>query len=449
MPQLLRTNPGLIAWLVLFGGCALVCTIVALLMSRSGASLRPVYWFAGFFLLIGFPQFLAHLYFAISALKREGPRMLALQNLSTDSPIDTRRESAKMLFGSDADVDLIIDARSVFGDVLSNAESARFASLPGAETVLLARFRGYSDAERAWVGYLHYTGLNTLAGKGSSQSGYAVTRPGGDRAYALHMDNMLGVWIGPDDNAIRSRMAAGGFKTPRNSPLAGGALHSENADVGSSDLSPKQASSKTNTIRPALIVAGVAAYIFVIVLYFFKGAAWAGTSSPRATTRPVPASELAAQIEAINELDIPFRIEPGERDNEFIATWRYADAKWIDLARAHGLGRLHRIKLRLDESDHTVRATEFSARYDWSAGRDGANVAWKATTGITFFHYEHQRVFGLQLDEQGQFKPELSYAYTFNLQEMKAPLIEAVTRSGWSWRPVMLQGPKWLQWLTE
>lgn len=58
-------------------------------------------------------------------------------------------------------------------------------------------------------------------------------------------------------------------------------------------------------------------------------------------------------------------------------------------------------------------------------------------------------VFGLQLDEQGRFKPELSYAYTFNLQEMKSPLVEAVTRAGWDWRPTTWQGPTWLRWLTE
>jgi hypothetical protein len=155
------------------------------------------------------------------------------------------------------------------------------------------------------------------------------------------------------------------------------------------------------------------------------------------------------RIESINASDIPFCIDRGERENELIATWRYGDAKWVDLARAHGMRRVHRIKLTLDESDHTVRATDFASNYDWSAGRGGASIEWKAMTGITFFHYEHRRVFGLQLDESGRLKPERSYAYTFNLQEMKTPLIDAVTQAGWNWRPVVCQGPKWLRWLTE
>ena len=69
--------------------------------------------------------------------------------------------------------------------------------------------------------------------------------------------------------------------------------------------------------------------------------------------------------------------------------------------------------------------------------------------GITFFQVEHQRVFGLQIDQRGRFVPKLSYSYTFDLQEMKAPLISAVTNAGWHWRPTVWQGPTWLRWLTH
>ncbi len=202
-------------------------------------------------------------------------------------------------------------------------------------------------------------------------------------------------------------------------------------------------------MRATLLAVGLPVYLFLIVLYFFKGAAWAGTYRAKPGTTPVTATELTSRLQAINDLDVPFHIEPGLRPNEFFATWRYADAKWIDLARARGMKRSFRIRLVLDESKGTVRATDYATSFDWSAGRRGADLSWKASLGIVFFQSEHQRVFGLQLDEQGRFKPELSYAYTFNLQEMKSPLIEAVTRAGWNWRPTVWQGPTWLRWLTE
>jgi hypothetical protein len=48
MSQLLRTNPGLLVWVILFAAIAMVCALVGIIMRRFGASLRPIYWFAGF-----------------------------------------------------------------------------------------------------------------------------------------------------------------------------------------------------------------------------------------------------------------------------------------------------------------------------------------------------------------------------------------------------------------
>jgi hypothetical protein len=235
-------------------------------------------------------------------------------------------------------------------------------------------------------------------------------------------------------------MLAGGFEIPRRAPLA---------EAAGSASNNERSTAKASIGFPIPVLAGaLALYVLLVVFYFFKGAAWAGSTAAKVGVRPSPVSELAGQLESINSLDVPFRIERSGA-NEFVATWRYADAKWIDLARARGLRRTFRIRLSLDDQAHTVRATDYAASYDWSAGRGGANLEWKAAMGIVFFQYEHQRVFGLQLDENGRFKPEVSYAYTFNLNEMKSPLVEAVTRAGWTWRPTMWQGPKWLRWLTE
>ncbi|HTL78656.1 MAG TPA: hypothetical protein VL136_04545, partial [Candidatus Babeliales bacterium] len=74
---------------------------------------------------------------------------------------------------------------------------------------------------------------------------------------------------------------------------------------------------------------------------------------------------------------------------------------------------------------------------------------WNAARGIQFFEFEHRRVFGAQLDDSGKPTGEFSKAYTFNLQELKQPIIETVTNSGWTWQPVMWNAPRSLRWLTE
>jgi hypothetical protein len=480
MLPLLRSNPGIIISVALLAACLIVCVLVGLLMARGGASLRPVYWLAGFFALVIVPQIVGHFWMAATAGNASAPRTHALEQLAPHADAEARQSAVKLLFGPDADALLVTDVRPGFGDAFAQAEYAQFATLPTGDTVLLARFKGYSAAEKGWFYYLRNTGLNQLDGTGDSQRGYAVTRPVGDRAFVLHMGDLVGIWTGADDGAIRARMTAGGFEIPRRAPLAevaagilpaveGGILPPGKSVATSESSEPTSTSAisaphppdwkpgstagrmpaATSPLRTILIGVAFTLYLLLVVAYFFKGAAWAATYRAQSGVAPVTAIELATRLEAVNSLDVPFSLGRGEQPNEFLVTWRYADAKWIDLARARGMRRTFRIRLTLDERSGVVRATDYSASYDWSAGRGGANIEWKAAVGIVFFQYQHQRVFGLQLDEKGRFKPELSYAYTFNVNEMKSPLIEAVTCAGWNWRPTIWQGPKWLRWLTE
>lgn len=442
MSALLRNHPGVLVWLLIAGGTILVLSLVALLMSRAGVPLRPIWWFAGFILLIGGPQFAYHFTRAL-AEERAAAGQVPTGGEPSRAPADgvdragANWENPAAVFGADLDPALITDPRPAFPAIFGRAESARFAVLPGDESVLLARFPSAADAEAAWVAYLRETGLAAEA-EGDASRGAAVTRSTGDRLYALARGRTLGIWTGPDDAAIRRRMAAGGFRAQPQAPLGGPAVAPAGPDGGRS----------WSTRKTAVTALVLTAWVFVVVLYFFKGASWAGSAAPGAGVTPASASELRRRLEAVNALDVPFRVEPAS-DGALVATWRYADAKWIDLARVHGMRRVHRLVLSLDESDRTVRARDYASSYDWSAGRGGAALEWKFVAGITFFEYSHSRVYGLQLDDRGRLTPTLSYQYTFNLQEMKQPLIAAVTGAGWTWRPVIMEGPRWLRWLTE
>jgi hypothetical protein len=455
MFQLFRNSPGLLITLILLLGGAAVCLLLGTMMKRMGASHRPILWFAGFFMLVVVPQFAGNLVLSLSSLRADAPRREALSKLATDPDPAARDAAAQLLFGPDAGSASTTDARAIFGDAFSQAEDARFAILPGGETVLLARFGAYSAAENAWVTYLRVTGLNQLEGQGDSQRGLLVTRPNGEKVYALHFQNSVGVWTGPDDASIRKRMAAGGFRVPWRAPLdplptvATSETPDANPAPGVSAPQPGWMATLSSRWGGPALLALLSAYLFVVVLYYFKGAAWAGTKNPPPGVPRRDAAELVARLEALNALEIPFHIERGSSPDELFATWRYADAHWMDLARARGMSRTFRIRLKLDERSGVVRTTDYLSRFDWSAGRGGAQLAWKASLGIVFFHYEHQRVFGLQFDENGRPKADLSYAYTFKLDEMKSPLIQVVTGAGWKWRPTVWQGPTWLRWLTE
>jgi hypothetical protein len=239
-------------------------------------------------------------------------------------------------------------------------------------------------------------------------------------------------------------MTAGGFEIPRRAPLGeDGAATNRRQQHSIASRKP------TSPLRIALTAAALTVYLFIVVAYYFKGAAWAGTSPAKPVLRPFTARRTRARGSnpSTNSTCRSRSNAARSRTNSSPRGVMPMPSGLIcprprhetHLAHPHGVGR----------NEHTVRATDYVASFDWSAGRGGANLEWKTGFGIVFFQYEHQRVFGLQLDEQGRFKPELSYAYTFNLQEMKSPLIEAVTRAGWNWRPTVWQGPTWLRWLTE
>jgi hypothetical protein len=148
--------------------------------------------------------------------------------------------------------------------------------------------------------------------------------------------------------------------------------------------------------------------------------------------------ELAARLEALNGLRAPWSMSAGKRANELHIDWRYADATWLDHMRVHGMRGSHRLTLRLDADTHRARALESITELDWSAGHAiaAASLRWRATRGINFFQYEHGRVFGLQI-RNGRPTPDLGYAYTFSLRELKNPIIALITAAGWEYRPVV------------
>jgi len=171
---------------------------------------------------------------------------------------------------------------------------------------------------------------------------------------------------------------------------------------------------------------------------FGRVASWAAQVPAVPGVEPVAAETLMQRLLSINEQDVPYTISRGKRGNELVVDWRYADAKWLDLMRVHGMSKGYRLVLRFDEGAHNVRAQDRYASFDWSAGRgpDLLSLNWNMSLGITFYEYRHERVFGLQFRD-GKPTFDLSYACTFDLDELKQPMIEIVRHAGWNFRPVI------------
>ena len=197
--------------------------------------------------------------------------------------------------------------------------------------------------------------------------------------------------------------------------------------------------------KPVLfaILGGALVYGLFVAWVFVRLSTWAATFPALAGVAPAPAETLRARLLEVARVAVPLTVRPGDRPDELIAEWRYADATWLDQMRAHRMTQLLRYRLRLDPAARVVRVFEYRAAFDVSAGGGGASLSFQAQRGITFFEKQRYTVLGLQIKD-GRITPDLSYSWHFSLDEMRLPLVRIVTSAGWTWRQVVLDAP----WLT-
>lgn len=446
-----RNNIGLSVVLLLIGAGMLVFGLLALIMSRSGASLRPIAFIAGFYGLVLAPQLAYRLAEVAGWIPRvdltwvpEGASASAVYYRANESLLSVRDghfANRVGLFGEAHDPELVSDlVARMPGGPFTSATAAEMAIMRDASSMVVAHFADAASATRAGDQYAAMM-FGTALPPGAD--GTITVSRSADVARLLVAGRTVVMWTSADVAALDRAFAA--------SPLVERVAAPADAvprDDGTAATAPNPRDFwlfRQYAIAPILLL-----LVLCVTFYFFRAAAWASESPARAGVAPVDAMTLRQRLLEVNALDAPFTVEADANDSSMlVVTWRYADAKWVDLARARGMRRTHRILMKLDERAGIVRPTEQVSSMDWSVGKGGADAQWMTMRGIIFFQQQSERVFGVQLDNRGRLTSNLSYKYDFNLQEMKAPLIAAVTNAGWRWRPTMLHGPAWLSWLTD
>lgn len=414
--DVLQANPGLLVAFTLAVGPAMILGVIGVVMRRSGAPLRPLVFIAGLLAPMVIVFIVAQL--VMARVPHAGRGESAGLEV-----VDGRFADRGAIFGTDIPATMLRDARGALPGILDDAEAAEAGAALSGDTVLVAQFPDAGKARRAAAAYHEGFGLRNTSG--SESEGWKATRMQGDFIEMLLAGRNLFVWSGltPEAAAARravSRLPAGVAQAPSEPLLP--------------SLRPLQDIFSSTTMK----ISGVLIMVGICIVWFFAGATWASGAGPATGVPVLSAEELSGRLLAINGLSAPFTISPGRTPREFVADWRYADAAWLDLARARKLRRTFRIRMQLDETAKTVRATDYTSGLDLSAGFDGANLAWKAAVGIVFFQREQETVSGLQFGREGQGKKGLSHTFTFDLNEMKAPIIAVVTRSGWTWRPTVV-----------
>jgi hypothetical protein len=307
----------------------------------------------------------------------------------------------------------VVDLRQI----IRYAEAAAASVNPDGTLAAVARFANQEDADRGLAQLAAQYGLERNE---RLQDGWRVSGRGDMKGRVLRDPRRVVIALGLQEEAAAQRLAAmPGFTVSAN-------------PTGAAQPAPKQPS-KTQFIVVLCGVLGWAALQFFI---FGRVASWAGGVPAAPDAKPVAIEQLKSRLLAINGMNAPFTVSQGSQPNELYVDWRYADATWIDLMRVHKMRRGYRMVMRLDGDAQNVRAMEQMSSVDLSAGISAARLDWKTSYGINFAHYQHERVFGLQIKD-GKLTLEPSYAYTFDLRELKQPIIEVIRSAGWEFRPVL------------
>lgn len=158
-----------------------------------------------------------------------------------------------------------------------------------------------------------------------------------------------------------------------------------------------------------------------------------GTKKPKPGTPVKTQAEVRAAILGVNRDTAPFQVREArpEEKCDLVIEWRIVDAKWYEIFAKAGLKSVFRIFLKLDDAKKEVRAVDQEWTVEWRAGVPSLAVKAEAFRG-----QKTEISFGTAyaFTEKGSFGQV--YNYRFNTAEMKTPVQDAITGSGWSYRAV-------------
>jgi hypothetical protein len=162
-----------------------------------------------------------------------------------------------------------------------------------------------------------------------------------------------------------------------------------------------------------------------------------GVKRPENGVEAVSRAELERRLLALNNEQVPFTIRSGD-ESDVLAEWKIVDAGWYEIFAKAGLTKAHRVYLGLNEAKREARALEEAWDVEWRAGVPSTRLSVEKRQGRTLGSKSFGTAYaftGVNPLDFGQ-----AYSYRFDVSEMKDPLVETITGSGWSYVPVMTKG---------
>ncbi len=157
------------------------------------------------------------------------------------------------------------------------------------------------------------------------------------------------------------------------------------------------------------------------------------TRRPAAGVPVLSPEQVKQKLLAVNRPTAPYRIVDGKPDGvDVVAEWKVVDAQWYQIFEKAGYKKTFRILMKLDPEKHEVRAQDRELEVSWSAGIPTLSFA------VSGFRGQKQEIsFGQGYAFTEELRPGQVYNYRFNTKELKQPLQDAITSSGWTYKGVV------------
>ena len=153
---------------------------------------------------------------------------------------------------------------------------------------------------------------------------------------------------------------------------------------------------------------------------------------PDKNTPVLSTDEVRQRLLALNRETAPYQIRDSSAEGvDLIAEWKIVDARWYEIFAKANLTKVFRIYMKFDESKHEVRAKDEEYTVEWRAGVPSLSLSASKFSG-----QKTSIEFGTAYAFTEEFKPGQVYNYRFNTSEIKKPIQEAVTASGWTYKGV-------------
>lgn len=144
------------------------------------------------------------------------------------------------------------------------------------------------------------------------------------------------------------------------------------------------------------------------------------------------AADLRTALLALNRDTAPWQVRDGAAENcDLVAEWRIVDARWYEIFAKASLAKAFKVLMKFDEAAGEVRSVDQEWTVEWRAGVPSLSLAASAFRG-----QKTEISFGTAIGFREDFSPGVIYEYRFATKEIKEPLQEIVTSSGWGWKGV-------------